>query len=253
MTYDSATRGIVVFRFPHLTRFDGLRHGIFSRHGGVSKTPFDSLNISHGLGDEDRHVTENRLRVARFFQSQTVVYIHQNHGTRVAEVKEGRGMIQRIEADAVITASSHHALAIQTADCQAILLYDPAQKAVANIHNGWRGSIGNIIGKTIERMSACFNSRPQDLWAGLGPSLGPCCAEFVNYKKELPPWMWRYKGEGRKFDFWQMSRDQLTAAGIPASNIAIGGQCTRCQSDIYYSYRGEKMTGRFASVVGLTP
>lgn len=253
MALNNANGDITYYQFPHLSRFDGLRHGIFSRHGGVSKTPFDSLNISNGLGDEDHHVIENRLRIARFFQGQTIVYVHQNHGTTIAEIKEGHEAVPVIEADATMTTSKHYALAIQTADCQAVLVYDPVQKAVANIHNGWRGSVGNIIGKTIGQMQARYTSRPQDLWAGLGPSLGPCCAEFVNYKKELPYWMWKYQKGHHYFDFWQISRDQLTAAGVLASKISVSGQCTRCQCDTYYSYRGEKTTGRFASVVGLRP
>ena len=253
MTRADARKNIFCYRFPHLTRFDDLRHGVFSRHGGVSKAPFDTLNISYGLGDEKHHVVENRARIARYFHEQTIVYIHQNHGTRIVEVKEGQEAAPEIEADAVITKSKHHALAIQTADCQAVLIYDPVQRAVANVHNGWRGSIGNIIGKTIGRMQARFHSSPQDLWVGLGPSLGPCCAEFVNYKEELPDWMWKYKKGRRHFDFWRISRDQMTAAGLLASRISISGQCTRCKSDTYYSYRGEKLTGRFASVIGLAP
>ena len=133
MTLIAARNDIACYRFPRMSRFDGLHHGIFSRRGGVSKAPFDTLNISYGLGDEDHHVIENRARIARFFKGQKIVYIHQNHSTRIAVVEEGRDSVPEIEADAIMTTSKRHALAIQTADCQAVLIFDPAQKAVANI------------------------------------------------------------------------------------------------------------------------
>ncbi len=142
-------------------------------------------------------------------------------------------------------------LVIQVADCQAVLLYEPARRVVANAHCGWRGSIQNIIGRTVEVMKQDFGCRPDLILAGIGPSLGPCCAEFINYDTEIPKEFWQYKGLNRYFDFWALSRDQLKTAGVAANNIESSRICTRCHTDEFFSYRAEGTTGRFAAVIGL--
>jgi hypothetical protein len=87
--------------------------------------------------------------------------------------------------------------------------------------------------------------------AGIGPSLGPCCAEFVNYRQEIPSGLWAYRRDTVYFDFWAMTRDQLNAAGVCEDHIETSRLCTRCNSDRFFSYRGEKRTGRFPAVIGL--
>lgn len=117
-------------------------------------------------------------------------------------------------ADAVITDIKGIFLVIQVADCQSVMLYDPHQKAIANIHSGWRGSIMNIIGKCADTMVREFGCRPENLLAGISPSLGPCCSEFIHYKEEIPEPLWKYKHRDKDFfDFWAMSRDQLMEKG----------------------------------------
>jgi YfiH family protein len=154
-------------------------------------------------------------------------------------------------ADALISAAPGKTLAIQTADCQAVLLYDPVRKAVANIHSGWRGSIQNIVGLTVQAMIKRFGSDPKDIVAGIGPSLGPCCAEFIHYRTEIPKEFWPYKNASDYFDFWKLSHDQLTDAGVPGGHILTSNLCTRCRTGLFFSYRKEKTTGRFAAVIGI--
>jgi hypothetical protein len=122
---------------------------------------------------------------------------------------------------------------------------------VANIHSGWRGSIGNIIGCTLQKMTAAFGTSAGDLVAGIGPSLGPCCAEFVHYRKEIPRSLWSYKNTDHHFNFWAISHDQLCEAGVSTEHIFASKLCTRCHTDRFFSYRGEGTTGRFAAVIGL--
>jgi len=119
------------------------------------------------------------------------------------------------------------------------------------VHSGWRGSIQNIIGRTVEMMKQLFDCNPGLIQAGIGPSLGPCCAEFINYKDEIPKAHWSYKDSNDHFDFWSISRDQLLHAGVPAKNIELSRICTRCRTREFFSYRAEKNTGRFAAVIGL--
>ena len=141
-------------------------------------------------------------------------------------------------------------LMIQQADCQAVFLFDPATKAVGIIHVGWRGSVADIIAETVFVMSRAFAVEPVDISAAVSPSLGPCCAEFINYHTELPAALHAYQVRPNYFDFWAISRDQLCAAGVRPENIQVAGICTCCNRD-YFSYRRHKITGRFASVAGI--
>lgn len=228
-----------------------IEHGCFGRRGGVSKTAFDSLNVSFHVGDDERHVLENRKRIKDTIGLTQIVSAKQVHGDRVYVVSETPASDVEVEEyDALITNVSGIGLMIQQADCQAVLLFDPAQKAVGIIHAGWRGSVANIISKTIDAMSSAFDTDPQNLLAGISPSLGPCCAEFVNYQDEMPRFFHDYQVKPNHFDFWSISRDQLMSVGVKKDNIEIAGVCTVCNTD-YFSYRREKKTGRFASVIGL--
>ena len=244
--------GLLVYRFPGLSASPGLRHGVFTRKGGASKGPFAELNVGMGAGDNPEHVRENRQRVRRALDVGEPVFLRQRHGTRV--VVDGNGAVSGpapAEADAVITGQRGRLLVIQVADCQAVIVHDPVRSVVANIHSGWRGSVADILGKTVAKMKAQFGSRSEDLLAGIGPSLGPCCAEFVHYRREIPPALWRYRVGDCHFDFWAMSVDQLKTSGIADRRIEVAGLCTRCRTDLFFSYRGEKTTGRFAVAAGL--
>jgi copper oxidase (laccase) domain-containing protein len=101
-------------------------------------------------------------------------------------------------------------------------------------------------------MKQHFGCHPGRIQAGIGPSLGPCCAEFINYRKEIPREFWRYMGLNAHFDFWALSRDQMIQAGMAEINIEPSGICTRCHRDDFFSYRAARTTGRFAAVIGLT-
>jgi copper oxidase (laccase) domain-containing protein len=133
------------------------------------------------------------------------------------------------------------------------MLVDPVRRVAANIHSGWRGSIVDIAGAGVETMHREFGCDPEEILACVSPSLGPCCAEFVHYEKEIPEHLWPYRDRDRRFDFWAMTRDQLLARGLQARNIEISGICTRCRPDLFFSYRHAPVTGRFASVIGFSP
>jgi YfiH family protein len=156
------------------------------------------------------------------------------------------------EADVMITDRSGKFLVVQVADCQAILMYDPVRRVAANVHCGWRGSVADVAGRTVRALRSGFGCEPKDLLVGIGPSLGPCCAEFVNYRKEIPSRLWNYRRDTVYFDFWTMTCDQLIAAGVREDRIEISRLCTRCNTDRFFSYRGEKRTGRFPAVIGLS-
>jgi polyphenol oxidase len=249
--------GIPYFEFPNLAGITGLRHGVFTRRGGCSEGPYQSLNVALSVTDNPEDVGKNRAAIEKVMGNRRIIFIQQVHGSRVvvfSQTERGgydAGLRGMEEGDAVISNIPGMRLAVQTADCQAILLYDPVRRVVGNVHSGWRGSIQNIIGQTVAMMRETFRTRASDLLAGIGPSLGLCCAEFIHYRREIPKFLWHYGIGNNHFDFWAMSRDQLQLAGVPEENIAVSNFCTRCRTDLFFSYRAEKTTGRFAAVIGL--
>ncbi len=249
--------GASFFRFENLAQFPGIDHGIFTRSAGHSQAPFASLNISYGIGDEDKAVARNRDLISSIMGAGEMTYIHQVHGREIAvlgrdqKAKNNPWTARPLIADAVVTDQSENYLVVQVADCQSVLMYEPTRQVVANVHSGWRGSIQNIIGRTVDTMKQHFDCRPDGIIAGIGPSLGPCCAEFIHYETEIPKEFWGYMDSDDHFDFWAISSDQLMKAGVPEPNIESSQMCTRCRTDAFYSYRAEKITGRFAAVIGL--
>jgi hypothetical protein len=251
------TNGTAYYQFEHLAAFPEIAHGIFTRSGGFSRPPFHRLNTSLSVGDSRAAVRRNREQVARCLEAGELVFADQVHGDRALAVEDtplqaaAAGAKAATAADALASARPGECLVVQVADCQPVLLYDPRRRVAANVHSGWRGSIANILGRTVAWMAGRYGTRAGDLLAGIGPSLGPCCAEFVNYRREIPAELWGYRLGADHFDFWAMSRDQLTGAGVAPENIRISGLCTRCHTGEFFSYRGEKRTGRFPAVIGL--
>ena len=243
-----------LFHFSNLSACPGLIHGVLTRHGGSSPPPFDSLNMSVSAGDTPDNVGRNRAVVSACFDGLPLIFLNQVHGDKILVFSRddpAPDPAQKRQGDAMITNRPGLLLAVKLADCQGVLLHDPDKKVAAAVHSGWRGSVADIIGKTIDRMKTAFGCRPGDILAGISPSLGPCCAEFVNYKNELPAHFRPYKDDRDHFDFWRISRDQMATAGLLEKNIEIAGVCTSCRTDLFYSYRKEGRTGRFTVVAGL--
>ena len=249
--------GMECLQFPSLARLPVVFHGIFPRYVTNSRGHGTSLNTGLRCGDPDQTVWQNRIKIRDSFGNGPMVFARQVHGAAVALWCattfgiEGKEDHVYLNGDALATDRANHALFIQVADCQPVLIVDPVQQAVANVHSGWRGSIQNIIGSTIQKMTAAFGSQAKDLVCGIGPSLGPCCAEFINYRREIPARFWSYRLANNHFDFWRISLDQLIAAGVSLQNISLSGICTRCNQHLFFSYRGQRPTGRFAAVIGL--
>ncbi len=244
-------------QFPNLSGIPSVQHAVFTRHGGCSQGPFKSLNLSLGVGDDDLAVSENRKIVSRHLGAHVLALAHQVHGKDVLIIEKAplpeRGPVffDAGTGDALITDIPGVFLVIQTADCQSVMMVDPKKNVVANAHVGWRGNTHNIIGRTICEMKHRFGSDPSDLRVAIGPSLGPCCAEFINFKAEIPPAFWRYKDDKNRFDLWAVSSYQLAAAGVMKANIFVSRVCTKCHAARFFSYRAQHVTGRFASAIAL--
>ncbi|OQY01648.1 MAG: hypothetical protein B6I26_03330 [Desulfobacteraceae bacterium 4572_130] len=244
-------------QFNLLKPYSTICHGIFTRNQGFSKKPFNSLNVSLNIGDDKNLVFKNRKKILQFMKFKKSFYLNQVHGKEIFILKKDNYLKnQKIDinnrvGDGIVTNIPEILLVIQTADCQSILMYDPLKKVIANIHSGWQGSIQNIIKAGIDTMINCFQCKPENILSCIGPSLGPCCCEFINYKTEIPKNLWKYKLKNNYFDFWKLSFDQLILQGVKSHNIEIKKKCTKCSTKDFFSYRKEKITGRFASVLGI--
>lgn len=231
-----------------------LSCNVFSRHGGVSKPPFDSLNVRYGIGDEDLFVQQNRQKICNFLgiKNDHLISLNQVHGDKILIVESV--FDHEIDGyDAMITNKKGLYLMIQVADCQAVCIYDPEKEIIADVHNGWKGSAQRIVSKTISIMKEHFGCNPENLLVGISPSLGPCHSEFSDPHNELPQHLHKYINKKNHVDLWKATIDECMQAGVLENNIESIGKCTVDHQDEYFSYRGEKpKTGRFGVVIGLT-
>jgi len=153
------------------------------------------------------------------------------------------------EADALVTCTPGLALSIRTADCYPILIADPRSRSIAAIHAGWRGLASRIVAETIQKMRSDFGSHPQDLHAAIGPGIGVCCYEVGDEVAR------KFGLEGRgKIDLAAVNRLQLIESGVPAAQIHSVGRCTRCEAEVFHSYRRDgDRAGRMISFITINP
>lgn len=250
------------YAFDLLDGVESVTHAVFSRHGGVSTAPFDSLNVSSSIGDDPSAVAINRDRVLAALERPRsgLVMAGLVHGTAVARVDgaiaEGEhpldgGGCYVPDVDALVTDDPAVTLVVTAADCAQVFFVDPVRRVAGLAHAGWRGTAAGVLTATVEALGAHFGSRPSDLLAAVGPCLGPCCARFSDPRRELPAWCAPYI-DGHYVDLWAMNRRQLLDAGLLPARVAVAGICTVCRRDLFFSHRGDGgRTGRFAAAIGL--
>jgi len=192
-------------------------------------------------------ISPSDLTLARQTHSATVAL--------VSPAERGRGGPPNFDGfpstDAMITNAPGVALAVTVADCVPLLLYDPTQLVLAVVHAGWRGTVDGITMAVVHAMRDTYGSEPSELWAGIGPSIGPCCYEVgdevidawhatqvVDAERAVVPG----RGERRHLDLWDANVMQLTAAGVARDHIEVAHRCVRCELDRYFSHRAA-MTG----------
>jgi len=179
-------------------------YNVFStdRTNGVSNSPYHFLNLSYGVGDSAEAVTQNRNLLKSHHSIHHLLSARQVHGESIFVANNSLNNDIEVDGyDALMTNIAGIGLMIQQADCQAVTLFDPIYSAIAAIHCGWKGSVLNILAKTIREMTKQYNSSPADLHVYISPSLGPCCAEFINHAKELHPSFLAFQVKENYFDF----------------------------------------------------
>jgi polyphenol oxidase len=247
-----------LFRFDNLSAVAGVLHGISTRAGGVSAGRCESLNVSYSVGDETENVHENLRRVAEAVGSrrQDLFAAYQVHGRAVTVVEAEAPIEPRPRCDVLVTAAPAKTLMLRYADCTPVLLADPKRKVVAAVHAGWRGSAVRAAGAAVEVLRERFGSAPQDVVAGIGPAIGPCCytvgQDVVEAFADRPD-LFTAVNSGQRLDLWEANRRALVEAGVPAEHIEVAGICTQCQSERFFSHRANsgQPAGRFAAVIRL--
>jgi YfiH family protein len=250
-------------------------HGVFTRQGGVSEPPFASLNASASTGDDPAAVARNKEVIAAAMEV-TLASMRPVHGSRVAEVGPDAPEVGKTpgwrslagDADGMMTDVPGIGLFWAFADCVPIILHDPAHRCIALVHAGWRGTAEAIAWRAVQAMGRRYGSRPEDVMAGIAPSIGKCCyrvSDEVERRFSETPEAWAsarfedraipdaaHAGPAQYLDLWESNRGQLLAAGLAPEHIEVAGICTGCRTDLFFSHRVEpKPTGRFAVVAGL--
>lgn len=240
---------IAWLEFSLLQPFPELVHGFFLRKGGVSAAPFHSLNVAKRIGDDEEAVACNRRLVCDVLGIEQLMEGTPVHGATIRSVLSS-GFDQRQICDGLVTQAPGIGLLVSNADCQAALFFDPIRRVVANVHCGWRGSVGNIYANAVMFLHAEYGSDPQDLIVCISPSLGPRAGEMIHYEQELPKTFLPFKRGKCHFDFWAIAKWQLEKAGVQPHHIEIAERCT-VEEEEFFSFRREKKTGRHATVIAL--
>ena len=241
--------------------------GFTTRHEGVSRPPYNSLNLGTTTQDQLHNVEGNRSLLTRAFgiTQEALVTVRQVHGSDVLvidEPNEDYSHFLNLESDAIITNQPGVMIGVCVADCAPILLLDPGKRVIAAVHAGWQGTAAGLVSKAVAAMKSMFDCNPTVLQAAIGPCIAKCCYEVDAPVKQAfaqSPVPWEIcaepSGEGKwQLDLAAANRELLLAAGVPSGSIQVSDMCVSCQRDRFFSYRrdgGE--TGRQMGFIMLKP
>ena len=237
------------------------KHAIFTRHGGLSPEPWHSLNVGGTVGDERTRVRANRNLSLKVLgcEPDSVFDVWQVHSADVVCATAPRPDTEAVrQADIILTDKPELTLYMRFADCVPILFHDPRKGVIGVAHAGWMGTLRDVATATINAMVNQYGSKPADIIAGIGPSIGPDHYEvgadvilqvrqkFGDESEQL------LKSHNDKihFDLWKTNRLLLEKAGV--EKIEVAEICTACNTDDWFSHRAEKgRTGRFGALITL--
>ncbi|MEM6377082.1 MAG: peptidoglycan editing factor PgeF [Bacteroidota bacterium] len=225
-----------------------------TRNGGFGQVPYVSLNL--GLYTKDTPETVAQNRKAFFadlgFAPEQTAGAHQVHGTSILAV-ETPGQYEGF--DALTTQQKDILLTVTIADCTPILIFDPISNSIAAVHAGWRGTVGQIVQKTVQQMIQQFGVQPQDCLAYIGPCIDHCDFEVdEDVAQHFTPEFKEWDEEKQKFyvDLKKANQSQLESIGLLAQNIEISPFSTVTHNQYFFSHRKEKgQTGRMLCAIGL--
>lgn len=239
-----------------------LRHGVFTRHGGVSAAPWASLNLGASIGDEIAAVKENHARLYRaaHVNGGRAVSCWMVHSTDTIVITDGTRRNGRLQkADAIICDQPDTPLIMRFADCVPLLFYDRQKRAIGLGHAGWRGTVKGMASNVVEKMASAFGSRVVDIEVIIGPAISrrnyrvgdEVACQAVAYFGENAGVIWRDPADdAAHFDLWRANRLDLERSGVRM--IKVWDICTYDNKADFYSHRAENgATGRFGVVISL--
>lgn len=239
-------RGVELGIFPAIEILSPDLQILFhSRRRGSSTGPYRSLNTGMHVGDRRGNVLRNRklLLDAAGIAETDLSRAEQIHGSTVAVAR--RGAVHE-GADGLVTGERDLALAISTADCYAIVIYAPSERALGALHAGRNGAAEGIIERAVNLMRETFGIRTAGSIALIGPGICADCYEVGEEEANRFPARFRLRRGGRfNLDLLSFCREELRRCGIPPERIFEAGLCTSCEPELFYSHRRDGgMTGR---------
>lgn len=241
--------GVPLLTYPLLEKTEFVTHGFTTRMGGVSEGYCSTMNISTTRGDDPKAIEENQRRLARALgvRVEDFTYTHQTHTTNVAVVREEDRGKRFMETDGMVTDVPGICLVTFYADCVPLYFVDPVHRAIGLSHSGWRGTVKRMGQVTLERMKEAYGTKPEDVFAAIGPSICQHCYEvsgdvIEEFRENFSEFVWSqlfYEKENGKYqlNLWRANQIVLTEAGVEAQNIAVTNLCTHCNPEILFSHR----------------
>ena len=236
-------------------------HAVITRNGGISPAPWESLNLGGTVGDDPARVSENRRRALQVIgrSHETIYDVWQVHSAEVICTDGPRASNSpHLKADAILTDQPGVTLFMRFADCVPLLLFDPLNEVIGLVHAGWLGTVRQVVKAALETMCTQYGSRPENILAGIGPSIGmhhypvgPEVAAQVkaSFGQDASGLLYTTNGE-IQFDLWSANQLMLEQAGVRF--IEVAGLCTACHAEDWYSHRQENgKTGRFGVLISL--
>ena len=240
---------------------ENVAQAVFTRMGGVSPQPWDSLNVGGSIGDDITHVRENRIRSFNALERpvESVHDVWQVHSANVVYADQPRPLdTDYTQADILLTNNPDVTLFMRFADCTPILLHDPIKQVVGIVHSGWLGTVRGAALAAVRAMQERYSSNPADILAAIGPAIGPDHYEVgqdvitqvqTAFGLEAQSLLEPHNGSIH-FNLWKANEILLSGVGVKQTETA--GICTACHTDDWFSHRGEKgKTGRFGAMIAL--
>lgn len=237
--------------FPLLEKTEAVRHLFSTRIGGVSEGEYASMNFSIARGDREEAVLENYKRIAGILgcDINDMVASHQTHTTtirRVTGADRGKGISRERDyenVDGLMTDEPGIVLVTYYADCVPLYFVDPVHRAIGLAHSGWRGTAERMGECMVRAMQDAFGSRPEELYAAIGPSICRDCYEVsedvaLRFADMGEAVVLPGKAPGKyQLDLWLANERILEQAGIPGKQIAVTDLCTCHNSEFLFSHR----------------
>ena len=209
------------------------------------------------MGDNELHVIKNHESIAHElgYKKNSLIHMKQIHSDTVHVIKN-ENFDTPPTCDALITNKPNTPLMVMVADCSPILFYDNEKKVIAAVHAGRQGAFKNIVKKVVDSFVDDFRCNPQNIYVSIGASIGVCCYEvgeeiYDEATKLNLEYTLDIRDEKYYLDVNKIIKSQLLSCGIKEENIEFLDECTCCNTDKYYSYRADSLTGRFAGIIML--